>query len=82
MRLFLEMSLLISGKQALTNGNAGISVTVALHLAIGAKDQGRTGSIAYGWFPCIVSSNQCTTGSTFTAGVGGSCQGDIEIIEV
>src|SRR5262249_23469722 len=69
MRLFLEMSLLISGKQARTPDNAGISVTIAAHLTIGAKDQRGTRRVAYGWLPCIVPSDQWTAAGTLTAGV-------------
>src|SRR6266487_456 len=68
-RLFLRDVLLIPSKQAFPNNDAGISIGVAMHLALWATHEGRTRSVSFVGFPCIITSNQAPTTSTVTAGI-------------
>src|SRR5260370_12145286 len=68
LRLFLEW-VLIPCDETLTDHKTRISIGMALHLAVRAEHQGRTGSISGRRLPCMITGNQIMTPSTLSARV-------------
>src|SRR5260370_40557391 len=71
-RLFLRWDLVGTSKQAFANDKAGISIGVAIHLALWTVHQGRAWGVSFCWFSGIIASNEPTTSSTLTTCIAGT----------
>ena len=60
---------MVAGKQTLPNHDAGISIGVAAHLALGTRDEWGSRGIAFGGLSRTVPCDQRRTACTVAAGV-------------